>query len=221
MRALIALGSNLGDRRAALDQATALLAEADGVHLLARSRWRETRPAGGPKGQPPFLNGAVLVETSRTPEQLFDTLTSIEHRLGRTRGQRWAPRTIDLDLLLYDQEVISSQHLIVPHPRMAWRRFVIEPAVEIAPEMRHPLLGWSLTRLLEHLNTSPAYVAITGPPGADTRGVAQTVAEAVGGEPILDEPRSDLEIRWLAEARGPDASGTFFPAAVQSLWRCR
>ena len=221
MRALVGLGSNLGDRQAALDQAVALLAEARDVKVLARSRWRETRPAGGPKGQPPFLNGAVVVETRRTPAELFETLMRIEHRLGRTRHRRWGPRTVDLDLLLYEQTVVSSGRMMIPHPRMAWRRFVIEPAAEIAPRMVHPLLGWSMAQLLEHLNASPAYVAITGPSGTHTQGVARAVAEAVGAELVLDEPGSLCEAPWGSEGGRSTESGRFYRAAVESLWRHR
>lgn len=219
MRALISLGSNLGDRQAALDKAVALLAETGDVDLIARSRWRETRPVGGPKDQPPFLNGAVVVQTSRSPEELFDTLARIENRLGRTRHQRWGPRTIDLDLLLCDQAVITSANVVIPHPRMAWRRFVLEPAADIAPEMVHPLLGWSMARLLDHLNRSPAYVAIAGPPGVDARSLAREVARAVAADLIVDEPRSPLESQWMAEGGSPSRSGRFYQAAVESLLR--
>ena len=118
---------------------------------------------GGPPGQPPFLNGAALLETSLAPHDLLDALQQIETDLGRRRTERWGPRTVDLDLLLYEQLVLDTPTLILPHPRMAQRRFVLEPAAEIAGAMLHPTSGWSVAQLLEHLNEeSPGATAPSG-----------------------------------------------------------
>ncbi len=179
--ALVALGSNLGDRRQTLDQAVEKIAVCRGVSLLAASAWHATDPIGGPTGQGQFLNGAVLLDTSLSALQLFAVLQSIESAAGRDRAVRWGPRTLDLDLLLFGDEVIHSPQLIVPHPQMAFRRFVLEPAAEIASNLVHPTIGWSITRLLGHLRTAAPYVAIAGPHAADKTWLAREAAAAVGG----------------------------------------
>ncbi len=217
--ALIGLGSNLGDRQAALEQAVRILAAPPAVRLVACSRWRQTRPAGGPAGQPPFLNGAMLVETSLSPEQLSARLFEVEQRLGRVRGERFGPRTIDLDLLLFDRVVLDSPVLVLPHPRMAWRRFVLEPAAEVAPQMVHPRVGWSMARLLAHLDSSPRYVAIAaGVPEAATQ-VARAAAAAVGGRAILDQPAPSPPHACPPPGRVGDSSGVAGGWALESMRR--
>ncbi len=150
-RALIALGSNLGDRKRLLDAAVQRLAATAGVQSVRASSWHETRAIGGPANQPPFLNGAAVLETSLSPVSLLEALERIEQDLGRTRSQRWEPRTIDLDLLLFDVVVVRTPKLTLPHPRMATRHFVLEPAAEVAPALVHPAIGWSVAQLRDHL----------------------------------------------------------------------
>ena len=99
------------------------------------------------------------------PQALLAEFQKVEADLGRQRNEHWGPRTIDLDLLLYDDLTLADPDLVVPHPRMAWRRFVLEPAAEVAPEMLHPGTGWTIARLLDHLNQTPWYLAIAGPIG--------------------------------------------------------
>jgi 2-amino-4-hydroxy-6-hydroxymethyldihydropteridine diphosphokinase len=184
-RALVAIGCNLGDRRGQLDGAVARLRATPGIASVAVSRWHETAPVGGPTGQGAFLNGALLVETSLAPEPLRQALTRIEAELGRTRDVRWQARLLDLDLLLYDQVVLSTPDLIVPHPRMAFRRFVLEPAAEIAPDMVHPLIGWRVDELARHLNDSRPYVALIGVPGVGKTQLATRLAAQFQGQAIL------------------------------------
>jgi pantoate--beta-alanine ligase len=157
-QALIALGSNLGDRAAALDRAVELLRETDRIAMIRVSRWHETEAVGGPAGQGSYLNGAALLETSLDPFALLRELLRIEEDLGRVRVERWGPRTIDLDLLLYDTFCINAAELTVPHPRMTERRFVLAPAAEIAPELRHPQSGFSIRELLDRLEQRPVVV---------------------------------------------------------------
>jgi 2-amino-4-hydroxy-6-hydroxymethyldihydropteridine diphosphokinase len=149
--AFVGIGSNLGDPESQIASALELLAAEDGVELVAVSTLRETEPVGY-LDQPNFLNGAAQVETDLPPRQLLERLLAIEARLGRVRGAgpRFGPRTIDLDLLLYGDETIGEPGLSVPHPRLAERRFALEPLAELAPELEIPGLG-SVQALLAEL----------------------------------------------------------------------
>ncbi len=175
-RCLIALGSNLGDRRRLLRDAMLALAELPATMLLARSSWHETSPLGGPRGQEPFLNAAVLVDANLPPERLLAELLAIERRFGRTVGKRWAPRVLDLDLLLYGGLRLQSPTLQTPHPRLVFRRFALEPAAEIAAEMVHPESGWTIGRLLAHLDAAPDVVAVVGEDSIACQGLVDAVA---------------------------------------------
>jgi 2-amino-4-hydroxy-6-hydroxymethyldihydropteridine diphosphokinase len=134
----LSLGSNLGDRQAHLDKALAAL-EANAIPILARSSLYETEPRDVPN-QPWFLNMVVHCETRLFPLQFLSTLQRIEHELGRSRTGvvRRGPRVIDIDVLLFGNAVMQSPRLTIPHPRMLERRFVLEPLLEIAPDLRHP-----------------------------------------------------------------------------------
>ena len=185
-----------------------------GVTLMARSRGYATRAIGGPPGQRAFCNAAALVETSLPPAALLAALQQIEDSLGRWRSERWGPRTIDLDLLLYGRETIQSPALTVPHPRMAWRRFVLEPAAEIAAEMVHPRISWPIRRLLEHLNTSANYLAITGPAAVGKTALALALARqnaAILIQDEIDPTRYD--------AFGPDPSGNAWSGELECCRR--
>ncbi len=122
-------------------RAVDLLAGEPGIEVLAVSQLRETEPVGV-TDQPEFLNGAVAVETSLSPRALLDALLRVEQALGRVRDdERWGPRTIDLDLLVYGDEIVDQPGLRVPHPRLHERRFVLEPLVDLNPELTIPGLG--------------------------------------------------------------------------------
>lgn len=199
---LIGLGSNLGDRRRMLQQALAQLAGHAAVRLCGQSPWLETPSAGGPPRQPPYLNGAVVVETSLPPEAMLEFLHEVEARLGRRRQDRWGPRPIDLDLLLCDREVRQTPALVLPHPRMTWRRFVLEPAASVAAAMVHPLTGWTVQQHLDHLNSSAFYVAITGPAMPRRTELARQVALRSGAHAILAAPAGNdrpLELEFLRQ----------------------
>jgi len=185
---LIGLGSNLGNRRQILDRAVARLAAHPRMLMVDTSPWHETSPVGGPPGQPPCLNGAAVVETSAAPQAVLEVLQQIEIHLGRRRWERWGPRTVDLDLLLYDQLELSTPSLVLPHPRMAWRRFVVEPAAEVAGSMVHPTTGWTIARLLDHLDTAAPYVAITGSIAAGKTQLASRLAEQTSARLIAERP---------------------------------
>jgi 2-amino-4-hydroxy-6-hydroxymethyldihydropteridine diphosphokinase len=136
----IGLGSNLGDREATLRGAVDALAAEPGIEVLAVSALRETDPVGPVADQPPFLNGAVALETSLSARELLDRLLDVERRFGRVRegAQPQGPRTLDLDLLLYGDEQIDQAGLRVPHPRLHERRFAVEPLAELAPGLEVP-----------------------------------------------------------------------------------
>jgi 2-amino-4-hydroxy-6-hydroxymethyldihydropteridine diphosphokinase len=137
-RVYIALGGNLGDRRANLERAVELLDADPALELVAVSSLRETDPVGY-EDQPRFLNGALAADTALSPRELLDRLLAVERELGRDRrGPRFGPRTVDLDLLLYGDDTVDEPGLTVPHPRLAERRFVLEPLAELDPELALP-----------------------------------------------------------------------------------
>ena len=131
-RAYVGVGANLGDREATIRAAIDALPGIVGVSEL-----RETDPVGV-VDQPAFLNGAVALETELGPRELLDALLAVERDLGRERRERWGPRTIDLDLLLYGDEAIDEPGLTVPHPRLHDRRFALEPLLDLDPEVAVP-----------------------------------------------------------------------------------
>lgn len=140
-QAFIGLGSNLGDRQAMLRRATALLDGAAGVRVVRVSAFRETDPVGLTR-QPRFVNAAAEIETTLSARALLDVLLGVERALGRERtGPRFGPRTIDLDLLLYDDAVVDEPGLTVPHPRLHERRFALEPLAELDPDLEVPGRG--------------------------------------------------------------------------------
>lgn len=153
-RAFIAVGANLGDRAATIRAALDALGRAKGVRVVRVSRLMENPSVGGPAGAPPFLNGAAELSTTLDPHALLAALLDIERSLGRERRQKWAPRTIDLDLLLYDDIVIHSDALTVPHPLMHERDFVLTPLAEIAPDVVHPVLQKTVRALCDELTQS-------------------------------------------------------------------
>jgi 2-amino-4-hydroxy-6-hydroxymethyldihydropteridine diphosphokinase len=155
VEACVALGSNLGDRAAQLDYALKALAGTPGVALLATSALYETAPVGGPPGQGPYLNAAARVLTTLTPQALLARLLEIERELGRVRGpERDAPRALDLDLLLYGDRCLDEPGLVVPHPRMHERAFVLAPLCDVAADRVHPRLGESIEALCERVGDS-------------------------------------------------------------------
>jgi 2-amino-4-hydroxy-6-hydroxymethyldihydropteridine diphosphokinase len=157
--ACIGLGANLGDRAATIRDALDALRRVEGVVIEAISSLRET-PAvtlAGADPQPDYLNAAAILRTTLPPERLLRRLLDVEASLGRRRamGERWAPRTIDLDLLLFADQVVDLPGCRVPHPSMHERRFVLEPLAEIAPGAKHPILRRTVSELLADLDAAP------------------------------------------------------------------
>jgi 2-amino-4-hydroxy-6-hydroxymethyldihydropteridine diphosphokinase len=150
----VGLGSNLGDRRGHLDLAVREIAALPGGRVLAVSRWIETDPVGGPPDQGRYLNGALLLETSLEPRELLEGLQSIELAHGRRRipGRRNEPRTLDLDLLTYGAREIAEEGLVVPHPRLEERAFVLAPLAQIASEVVLPRSGRTVREALAQIS---------------------------------------------------------------------
>ena len=149
-RAYVGLGANLGPREQTLGRAVELIGQAPGVDVVAVSELRETDPVGV-VDQPRFLNGAAALETTLTARELLDLLLDVERELGRVRAERWGPRVVDLDLLLYGDETLDEPGLRVPHPRLHERRFALEPLAELDPDVSIPGRG-RVSELLAMIN---------------------------------------------------------------------
>ena len=148
----IALGSNLGDSLTILQDALKILAHTSGVTLQTQSSWYKTKAVGPP--QPDYLNGCALIEVQQTPQELLETLLTIEAKFGRVRQERNGPRTLDLDLLLFDDLILDIPNLQLPHPRMRERAFVLVPLAEIAPNWIEPVSGKAIAQLVETVDCS-------------------------------------------------------------------
>ncbi len=150
--AYLSLGSNVGDRERYLCDAVRLLEDHPRIRVISLSHFYETEPLTlNGERQNWYLNCALKLKTTLNAIQLFRVLEDIETLLGRVRFQKWGPRTIDLDLLFFDDEIIRTQHLTVPHAQLHQRRFVLEPLAEIAPNWIHPVKGVSIRALLKEL----------------------------------------------------------------------
>jgi len=204
--AFVALGSNLGERQRLLDDAVARLRLQPGVEVVRVSTYLETEPVGGPAGQGKYLNAVAEVRTTLDAASLLRVLLSIETQLGRVRGERFGPRTVDLDLLLVGHEIIAVQEadldLMVPHPRMHERRFVLEPLVEIAPLAVHPGLQSTARDLLYRLTHTRTLegqnAVVTGSTSGIGRAIALALAEA-GASVVIHGRRSSVAGNQVAE----------------------
>ncbi|HIK27402.1 MAG: 2-amino-4-hydroxy-6-hydroxymethyldihydropteridine diphosphokinase [Oscillatoriaceae bacterium SKW80] len=151
-RAALALGSNLGDSRTILENALKILDKTPGITILSRSHWYQTAPVGPP--QPDYINGCALLQVEMTPQQLLQTILAVETQFGRVRKERWGARTLDLDLLLFDNLILDTPKLKIPHPRMRERAFVLVPLAEIAPDWIEPVTGIAIAILAQNLDST-------------------------------------------------------------------
>jgi 2-amino-4-hydroxy-6-hydroxymethyldihydropteridine diphosphokinase len=154
--AFIGIGSNLRDPAVQCRDAFRRIGAIPEIRLLRRSSLYRTEPVGF-QDQAWFINAVAEIRTDLPPRKLFEALNEIERKMGRTEGPRWGPRVIDLDLLLYGQEVVAEEDLVIPHPELHRRRFVLEPLCELASYVIHPAFGVSVRGLLDRL-TDPGLV---------------------------------------------------------------
>lgn len=228
-RTLLGLGANLGDRRRQLLDGLTAIAALPRTRLIARSRLIETAPIGGPGDQPAYLNAAATVDTTLPPARLLQELLAIEHSMGRQRGARWESRTLDLDVLCYGLLCRRTGALELPHPRMQYRRFVLQPASEVAPWAVHPTSGWTIGQLLRHLNQAPERIAIAATEVELRNALISHVAQSlrlpvVNADDALPGERADAQEappligawpadsgRRVAQPGGPEGLGGRWP----------
>jgi 2-amino-4-hydroxy-6-hydroxymethyldihydropteridine diphosphokinase len=203
---LIAFGANQGDRSATLGHAVELLAT-NGFQDIRVSRSIETKPVGGPESQSFYLNAALSATTHLDCRKVAATLLAIEESCGRSRSERWAPRTIDLDLLLFGNMVVDEPQLCIPHPRMTFRRFVLDPACEVAGDMLHPLCGLTLSQLRSRITSAKRFFCMWLTSNPD---FVSAVADRVNAGRL--ESRIDV-----FEVDSP----TVFPVLEPPHWRMR
>lgn len=195
---LIGMGANLGDPAETLRAALDALSAWPGIEVVAASRFLATKPIGGPEGQGEFLNACATIRTDLSPRETIQALLAIEASLGRTRRTRWEARKLDLDLLLYDDRTFREQGVEVPHPRMPSRRFVLDPAEEIAAEMVHPTTGWTVGAMARHLREAPNVAMLTGLREVDRARIVQEATNLAA--------RRSSSVSILAGTAGTDAA---------------
>lgn len=202
MLAYIALGSNLGDRVGYLNAAIARLQTEPGVVVQAVSRYWETTPVGGPAGQGAYLNAAAALETELTPQALLKALLQIEAEQERLRTDRFGPRTLDLDILLYGDEVIEEELLTIPHPRLHERSFMLGPLAEIAPGAVHPRFHRTIAQLLAELGHRPLLgkrALVTGASSGIGKAIAVALAQH-GADVVIHAGKSADALEQTAVA---------------------
>lgn len=160
-RCWIALGGNLGSVAETFRQAVSLLNRGNDLAVIQMSSLYTTSPVGADAGSP-FLNAAAELQTTLSPADLLVTLQNVETQLGRVRLVHWGPRTLDLDLLLFDQQVLTTPTLTIPHPHLWYRRFVLDPLAEIAPDVVHGGHGLTIAELRERLLSRPLQCGLWG-----------------------------------------------------------
>ncbi|MBO3459746.1 2-amino-4-hydroxy-6-hydroxymethyldihydropteridine diphosphokinase [Aetokthonos hydrillicola Thurmond2011] len=152
----VALGSNLGDSVAIVQASVETLKRTPGIILKAKSRFYNTKAIGPP--QPDYINACVVLEVEMSPHLLLQTLLQIENSFGRVRQERWGARSLDLDLLLYDNLILRTEKLQIPHPRIRERAFVLVPLAEIAPDWVEPVSGCTIKELVEKVDCSDVHL---------------------------------------------------------------
>lgn len=230
--ALIALGGNQGDVATSMRKAIVALAAVEGVNILNVSQLYSTLPVGVDAGSR-FVNAALTLRTTLDPHKLLDLLQEIETSLGRVRKTHWGPRVLDLDIILFGDQVIQSPRLVVPHPAAFYRRFVLDPATDVAAEWIHPQFGISLKALRDRLLQRPLHVQVSGSADLSEKLSERFDAQVVNFAPVpldvcqlvfdfaddrdaanhitlsnVGDPLAHAEQILLAAIDSPDAQGT-------------
>jgi 2-amino-4-hydroxy-6-hydroxymethyldihydropteridine diphosphokinase len=188
---LISFGSNLGDRDDLIASAARRIADssvAEPTCPLTTSRVFETPPIGGPGGQEPFLNAIGRFDTRASAREILELLQQIELELGRQRRQRWGARSIDLDVVLHGELVGGGSGLTVPHPRYTARQFVLQPACDVAADLRDPRFGWTLQRLTDHLSAGVPSLALVGGDWRIRQQICDRLSAEYGIQTFADQP---------------------------------
>ena len=212
LTAHIALGSNLGDRQANLQRAVERLRASPEILVTAVSSFLDNPAVGGPAGSPPFINAAATLQTTLPPDLLLRRLLAVEREMGRERRQKWEPRVIDLDLLLYGDRVIDTTELKVPHPLLHERDFVLKPLAEIAPDAVHPIRGCTMADLLRELDrpgeAPPEFLRDNDLPcagcGYNLRGLTPWHACPECGTPVMEALRQAARGELRGATQGGD-----------------
>jgi 2-amino-4-hydroxy-6-hydroxymethyldihydropteridine diphosphokinase len=210
-RCHIALGGNVGNSEETFRTALVNLAADNRAAITRVSSIHRTR-AVGPRSGGEFLNAAAEIETNLEPLQLLDALKELERRAGRTAGEHWAPRPLDLDLIFYEDRVIEHPRLSVPHPACWYRRFVLDPLVEIAADVRHPVKAISVSQLRARLLERPLRLGLAGSSAREREQLRRALAASSGEFEVIDWRRSNESeadptiLAWLGpctEIEGP------------------
>ncbi|MCA9039516.1 MAG: 2-amino-4-hydroxy-6-hydroxymethyldihydropteridine diphosphokinase [Planctomycetaceae bacterium] len=206
--AFISLGGNLGDPAETIRHSLLILSDLSNLEVQQVSSFYLTKPVGSVAGDS-FVNAAAKIETSLSPEDLLENLLEIERKLGRVRSQHWGPRTLDLDLLFYDDQIIHQPNLLVPHPAMWYRRFVLVPLAEIAPEWLHPGKLVSVQELLRMTEVIPYTVHLIGSEADFTLFLAAA----------REFPQVELKrIDYKADLAGPHSMALFIQPTATISW---
>jgi 2-amino-4-hydroxy-6-hydroxymethyldihydropteridine diphosphokinase len=222
--AFLALGSNLGDRQRFLDEAVRRLRAVPGLTVRRVSPYYETAPVGGPADSGAYLNAVAEADTSLSPDQLLQTLLDIERQFGRVRGEPNAPRTLDLDLILYGDSVRQGPDPVVPHPRMHERRFVLQPLADLAPDFIHPTIKKTIRELLDGLAPEadpPRVFSRVGPSdGKELAGLRALVTgstSGIGKAIALELARGGADV--IVHGRTSKAEGVRIGEQVRGMGR--